>query len=61
MFSRPIRIIERHGWTYPPYEELMACPFCRSSDIEERDDEDDLPEVWEPSCGGNNQKQNDQV
>ena len=47
MFSKPIRIIERHGWTYPPYEELMACPFCKSSDIEERDDEDDLSEMRE--------------
>jgi len=50
MFSRPIRIIERHGWTYPPYEELMACPYCGSNDIEERIDGDDLSKVWEPSC-----------
>ena len=35
MFSKPIRIIERHGWTYPhAYEELMVCPFCESDDIE---------------------------
>ena len=46
-FMKPTKIIERHNWTYPPYEELMACPFCKSSDIEERDDEDDLSEMRE--------------
>lgn len=27
-FNEPQRIVERHGFDRPPYEEFTACPFC---------------------------------
>lgn len=41
VFERPEKIINRHGWDYPPYEELMGCPACGSDDIEEVDGDEE--------------------
>lgn len=27
-FEIPVRIVEKHGWDYPPYEEYDGCPYC---------------------------------
>lgn len=40
-FEKPEKIIDTHGWDYPPYEEVMACPHCGSDDIEEVDGEEE--------------------
>lgn len=33
LFEQAAILIERHGLDTPPYEELLACPRCRSTDI----------------------------
>lgn len=32
-FEEPKKIIENHGFSSPPYEEVLVCPFCFSPDF----------------------------
>lgn len=43
VFDKPIRVVETHGFRYPPYEELDGCPRCKVADIHavEEEGEDD--------------------
>lgn len=34
-FEVPIKVIEKHGLNYPPYEEYLGCPVCKSNEFEE--------------------------
>ena len=33
MFEEAVDLFETHGFHYPPYERLYACPHCQSTDI----------------------------
>ena len=52
-FDEPHCWVERHGFTYGPFEHWSACPYCGSCDydeayIVEREEEADLEDddVW---------------
>ena len=32
--------VERHGFSEPPYEQFLVCPFCRSTNIGEVDEDE---------------------
>ena len=32
-------VIEKHGLDTPPYEKIAVCPYCRSNDFEEVDED----------------------
>ena len=34
-FEEPHRWVERHGFTYGPFEHWSACPYCGSCDYDE--------------------------
>ncbi len=34
-FEEPDRWVERHGFTYGPFEHWSACPYCGSCDYDE--------------------------
>lgn len=34
-FDEPHRWVERHGFTYGPFEHWSACPYCGSCDYDE--------------------------
>lgn len=34
-FEEPHRWVERHGFTYGPFEEWSACPHCGSCDYDD--------------------------
>lgn len=34
-FDEPDRWVERHGFTYGPFEHWSACPYCGSCDYDE--------------------------
>ena len=39
-FDEPVKIVDTHGWFYPPYETYWGCPECGGWDIEEREEEE---------------------
>ena len=52
-FDEPHCWVERHGFTYGPFEHWSACPYCGSCDYDEayvveREEEADLEDddVW---------------
>lgn len=36
-FEEPRRWVERHGFTYGPFEEWSVCPYCGSCDYDDED------------------------
>lgn len=40
-FEEPKKHVERHGFTYPPYEEWWGCPVCGGNYEEKKEEEDE--------------------
>ena len=34
LFEMPAHVTEKHGFDYPPYEEVAMCPFCGGDFVE---------------------------
>ena len=43
IFYEPNVAYETHGFTYPPYEKILVCPYCKENGVfEEVEDEKEV-------------------
>lgn len=40
-FIAPLHRVETHGFSYPPYEQIEVCPYCKIADVSEIDEENE--------------------